>query len=130
MIDTEKAGEVIQAAIEEGWDFWSIDSSWSVRWGFEQLDGYSGECRILLDYKRATIAINPFEIDDMPHLWKVTAHELCHIVVVEFDLFFRVMCPDNREIADRVYDFARERTVTQLERVFLREHPYDAGRFE
>ncbi len=76
-----------------------------------------------VDYRRARITINPLHISDLEKLWQVVAHEVAHVVIADFNLFHKVV--ETSEATDHVWQYACERTTTQLERVFLRERSYE-----
>lgn len=118
------ADRIIERCIKDSLKFWSIDDGIKVSFRLDKTDNLAaaGECQIDLNYRRAQITINPLHIYDFEKLWQVTAHEVAHIVIADFELFFR--CVGTGDENTPVYDFARERTTTQLERVFLRECPY------
>jgi hypothetical protein len=125
VLDVDVADLIAERCIKESLKFWRIDDGISVSFRFDKTDNLeaAGECDIDLKYRRAQITINPLHISDFEKLWQVVAHEMAHIVIADFDLFYR--CVKTDEGTEPVFDYARERTTTQLERVFLRERSYE-----
>lgn len=127
------ASVLIETCIKASLNFWEVADDWDVGFNFRLSDEEEvedepreiacAECVILENYKRVRITFDLSQIESLELLWQVTAHEVCHIVTAEFKVFHMVV--ETSEITDVVWDFACERTTTQLERVFLREHPYE-----
>lgn len=125
MLSMDEADRVAERCIKESLKFWGIDDGLSVSFRIDKTENLAaaGECDIDVNYRRATITINPLHITDFEKLWQVVAHEMAHIVIADFNLFYR--CVGTDESTEAVFNYARERTTTQLERVFLREQPYE-----
>ena len=85
--------------------------------GDEQL----GECSRLLDYQTATIRLNPSLLDDEAAVLSTLRHELLHIVLSPLDLYTATVGPlvegPLRDVLERVWTHALERTVINLERL-------------
>jgi hypothetical protein len=131
MIDASDARLVVEGCIAASRNFWGIDNSWEINWNFCTLqNGVPAECEHIIAYRRANIDIDLAQCDTLGDVWEHTAHEMCHVVVAEFDVYRHAVekTPGNERVEFHPYawEFAVERTVTQLQRVFLRERPYDA----
>jgi hypothetical protein len=85
--------------------------------------GGNGQCSRSADYDRATIELDPEQLDDEAHVLKVLRHELFHIVHSPFDLYSCAV--DNAglgktmdDVLDRIWRHACEKTVINLERMY------------
>jgi len=82
-----------------------------------------GECTRQARYDRATIAFDPAEFADEQDVLKVLRHELIHVVLSPFDLFWHAAgaCwaddPVKEAMMDAVWNHAVEQAVICIERV-------------
>jgi hypothetical protein len=85
--------------------------------------GQRGRCSRAADYDRATIELDPEQVEDEADALKVLRHELFHLVHSPFDLYSCAV--DNAglgktmdDVLDRVWRHACEKTVINLERLY------------
>lgn len=87
--------------------------------------GAPGSCRRLAAYERATITIDPDEIEDRDNLLGVLRHELMHVVLAPFDPYRHFAASFIRKGSsaevqeDGVWDHACEQAVRNLERLWF-----------
>jgi hypothetical protein len=125
-MDKSEARRIVEAHLsrlmdELGVRHWTIEVKYDLR--DEDDDGRAvGQCDRLLDYDRATIRLDPDNIDEAD-LLHVLRHELFHVVLAPFDLFGTIaeeLTGGNAKLdkaAARVWRHAVEKTISALERM-------------
>lgn len=99
-------------------------SHWRIRWFAERPDiGSKGYCERLIDYERATIYLDPAQMDDEADLLRVLRHELFHVVASPADLLLGLIDagitdPVEVERIGRVSRYVQETLVRNLERLW------------
>jgi hypothetical protein len=82
-----------------------------------------GECIRQVRYDRATIRFDPAEFSDEQEVLKILRHELIHVVLAPFDLFWHAAeahwqdDPVKTEIMNAVWDHVVEQAVINVRRV-------------
>jgi hypothetical protein len=87
-------------------------------------DGKCGFCKADPAYMKATIRLDPAQLDDEDDVLRTLRHEILHIVHGEFAVYMNMMLCAVKEkdwrmkdVEDRAYTLACERTVARLERL-------------
>lgn len=106
---------------------------WKIRVGYhaEDSDGDGhlrrGECTRMVDYGAAYITINPEAFEAESEVVETLRHELFHVVLAPFDLYWSAVermdsddRGDVRAVLSRVWDHSCERAVANLDKMFSR----------
>jgi hypothetical protein len=90
----------------------------------------SANCRAKPEYERATITIDPDEMDDEAELLRILRHELMHIVLAPFNLYrgFATAFVEQKSTADAqedaIWAHSVEQGVRSLERLWFSVERY------
>jgi hypothetical protein len=79
----------------------------------------------MVDYRSACIFVNTDAFGSEAEVVEAIRHELFHLVVAPFDLFVSAverlgLDPETMRVLDRVREYAIERSVSELERLWSR----------
>lgn len=102
---------------------WQLQlNMWTVRVDTASLQGMKASIRFEHEYENAVITIDPEQTQDERDVLDSLRHELFHIIHADFQLFRAValqgVMQQDADAMDQVYDYACEKTVLRLERMF------------
>lgn len=125
MLDASRVLEIAERCLEESRQFWGLDPAWQIELELANLeDNTAATCSVEYDYLKAWIKVDPAKCHREADVWQHTAHEVAHIVLAPFD-FPRYACSGQLSgEGSAIWLHAEERTTSALERVFIRERPY------
>jgi len=98
---------------------------WKITIELENIgNGAAGMCYALADYERATIDIDPHQVENEEMLEEILTHELLHICHAPFTVMREALLEAlkneseaTRSLVSSLYSTAAERTVKNLERL-------------
>lgn len=106
-----------------GLPHWKIRVVYDLRRGDDE-SATRGECRYLVDYNRATIALDPDCFDEESEVVEILRHELFHLVLSPFQVVLDAMRPVLEKeptlmaVMESVRVHATEKAVINLERMW------------
>jgi hypothetical protein len=127
-LDRSAVKAIVEAHIDEYKEILGI-AHWHVTVGLDLRDSdakatVSGECTWYIDYERAAIRLDPDALDSEEEVLEVLRHELFHILLAPFSIFWGAVEPlfkgnaTTRATLHSVRIHAVERCLINIERLY------------
>ena len=129
MLNPDDVARVAAECVRQAREFFVIDPAWKV---YLKLGQLQGDARALItitaDYLYASITVDPMASDDLAEVWGDVGHEVAHLVLADLENTRAFIEQDEAHGSmsplDRSFRQGVERAVVRLERLWLRERPY------
>lgn len=122
-MDGELCLKIAYAALDKALEFFGLNNEWEIKIINQRIDeeGVWAQITPNVEYLFSSIVLDVGKFNTPQEVWATIGHEIAHILFAELNLFRKLYkAPSGSE---KVWDFAEERIVTRLSRLFVRMNP-------